>query len=693
VSPHPETVALIALAGATFSISAHHASFWFMRRSEALHGWVALWAFVAFLQQVGRVAHYSSESSGAAVDALRFSMGAVVLCGAVAPFAIRSLSGEHRHSWVLWALAPLHLLMLWLNLGSDLVYSSTTRLFMDAGGREFLWVDPGPLIAIWFPYATLLVGYCIWVVLRSTRLSRTERRVLSGVFLAYVALGVNDQLIALELIDSVLVFDYSFAIIVIGFAWLAAHRLELLHAGLEEQVTGRTTQLQAALDKAQTASAAKARFLANITHEIRTPLHGLQATTELLEEGATDTDQQRLAAIATRSTQELRRLVEDILDTSALETGELALRSTSVDARRVLEDAVAAWQSKAQAAGSELLLDLMPGPCPVLADELRLRQVLGNLLSNAIKHAAQQPVTVSLRGVDGRCRFTVADSGPGLDDAARQRVFDAFHQEAGTTGGTGLGLTIARGLVQSMGGRMDVDSHRERGSAFWFELPAAPAAAVRDGEPFKGTGVVLVADDHPVNREIVRVALARQGIAVDEAVDGFAAVARAVQGGLDLILMDIWMPGLDGIDAIRRIRSGRSTAAKVPIVAMTASTDVSEHQRCLDAGAQEVLMKPLHLSTLRRVASEYLSGTSGPPVSDSLVADLRQMFSDDAIRRLDGLGSEPDSEAVRAAIHAIKGAAGMVGETAIVSMCEDLEQSPDEPRARLDALREAVIGG
>ncbi len=692
MSPHPETVALIGLAGATLAIAGQQASFWLMRRSEALHGWVALWAFAAFLQQSGRISQYTAETGPASVVALKLSMIAVVLCGAVALFAIRCLAGEKEHSWLLWAVVPLHLGMIWLCLGTDLLFTSDTTPYADSAGREFFWVEPGPLVSAWFPYGLGLMAYATWVVWRSCALDSAERRVLAGVLVAYVALGVNDNLIALELIDSVLLFDYSFAIIVIGFAWIAARRFEGLHAGLEDQVDTRTAQLQSALEKVQAATAAKARFLANITHEIRTPLHGLQATTELLEEGAHDREQARLAAIATRSTRELRRLVEDILDTSALATGKLALRSAAIDARGVVDDAVGAWQSKAKAVGSELVLDVMPGPCPVLADELRLRQVLSNLLSNAIKHAARKPVTVSLREAAGMCRFTVADSGRGLDDASREAIFEAFHQVHGTTGGTGLGLTIARGLVEHMGGRLDVDSGPDEGAAFWFELPAAPPAPARSGAPFEGTGVVLVADDHPVNREIVRLALARQGIEVEEAVDGFGAVARAARGGLDLVLMDIRMPGLDGIDAIRRVRSGRSNAANVPIVAMTASTDADEHQRCLQAGAGEVLTKPLHLSTLRRVVSEYLDVDSGPPASESLVASLWSMFADDAIGRLDDLGAEPDADALRSAVHAIKGAAGLVGEPAIVSMCKDLEQDPASPSARLDSLRKAVTG-
>jgi len=682
------TLVLIGLAGATLSVSTHHLSFWVERRSAALHGWVGLWAGAAFLQQVARVAHYAATEEAGAVLALKLSMAAIVLCGAVAPYAVHSLAGPPGTPRGLRWLLPVHVLLIALVLGTDLIFASAANPYVDASGRAFLWVDPGPVQWLMLPWGLFLVVYAIRAVWRSTSLDRAERRTLAACFLAYVALGVNDNLVALELIDSVLTFDYSFALIVFGFAWLAARRFEALHGHLEDEVATRTQELELALAKAREASDARSRFLANITHEIRTPLHGLQATTDLLAETAAGSDQRRLTRIAQRSTQELRRLVDDVLDTSAIEAGRLALHPAPIDAGPLVEETIAAWRPGASASRIALNLDMDQRPIGVLADDLRLRQVLGNLLSNAIKFTDAGQVTLSVRKMPDGVRFAVSDTGPGLDPDAHERIFEAFHQEADAPGGTGLGLTIASALVQGMGGSLEVDSSPDWGAEFSFTLPAATPRVRRLPARF-AAGTVLVADDHPVNREIARIALARDGIEVEDAADGYEAVARVLRGGIDLVLMDLRMPGLGGVEAVRRIRSARASV-HVPIVALTASTTRQEHEAFLDAGAQEVVIKPLDVAGLRAVVSRYVEISGVTDVSDSLVGDLRKMFAEDALARLDPLDSDSTPEAIRAASHAIRGAAATLGDQDVVALCQDLEARPDDPAGRLHSLRERL---
>ena len=680
------TLVLVGLAGATLSVSIHHLAFWLARPGARLHGWVGLWALAAFLQQTGRVAHYAAETEGSAVLALKLSMAAIVLCGAVGPYAARALAGETGPSRVLRALLPVHLVFLFLTLGTDLLFTSTATPHVDTSGRSFLWVEPGPLSPLWLPWGLFVLGYVIRVVRRGQELRRGERNILVGCFLAYVALGVNDNLIALELIDSVLMFDYSFALIVLGFAWLAARRFGALHDDLEEQIARRTLELRHALEEVQHASAARSRFLANISHEIRTPLHGLQATTDLLVERAAEPEQRRLTRIAQRSTQELRRLVDDVLDTSAIDAGRLALHPVALDARPLLEETVAAWRPGAQAARIELTLDAPPGPIGVRADDLRLRQVLGNLLSNAIKHADGGEVTLRVTRPGDGVRFAVLDTGPGVSAEARERIFEAFHQEPGAQGGTGLGLSIARALVAGMDGHLDVGASPSGGAAFSFALPSATPVTA---PPRRATGAtVLVADDHPVNREIARMALGRDGITVEDAADGYEAVARVLRGGIDLVLMDLRMPGLGGVEAARRIKSAPTTA-DIPVVALTASTGTEEHAAFLDAGVEEVVVKPLDVASLRALVSRYVERPT-PARRDSLTGDLWQLFTEDALSRLDSLDASSDPEAIREAGHAIRGAAATLGEQEVVALCRDLEAHAHEPGGRLHSLRERL---
>jgi|GEM_PF-3644124 len=684
----PATAVLLGLAGATLYLSAHHASFWLARRSETLHGWVALWGGAALLQQLGRLAHYGASTEAGAVWALKLSMAAVILCGVVAPYVLRAFCGEHGPSRFLTLAMPMHALLLWLCLGTDVLFGSVAQPYTDAAGRSFLWVDAGPGVALFSVWGLVLLAYGIRLMSRNP-LSSTERVVLAITAFIYVVLGLSDTLVAAGIIEQVLMFDYSFAIVVFGFAWIATHRFERLHSGLEVEVAARTEQLETALGEVRNAAEAKERFFASISHEIRTPLHGLQATTQLLSEGAQDDEQARLAGIAVRSTGELRRLVDDLLDTSALRAGQLAFHINPVDGKSLASELVLDWRARAQQEGVLLSLLAPEAVAPVLADDLRLRQVLSNLISNGLKFTPKGAVTVGVDEHPDGWRFSVTDNGPGLAPEARRAVFDAFHQEPDVRGGTGLGLTIARHLVQGMGGQLSVDSELGAGCSFWFVLPACPAAALEQSIPMpaSGSGVVLVVDDNPINREVARLALRRLGVTVEEAPDGFAAVARALRGGVDLIFMDLQMPGLDGPGATQRIRDARSEVSQVPIVAMTASTDPAEHLRCREAGMVEVLPKPLDLAQLRRVVTRYVDLTGRRP-QDEEADDLVPMFLVDATDRVNHPGLRGDRARLKEVGHAVRGGASSLGLAPIVALCHALESDPGPET--LQALRDGL---
>ncbi len=683
------TVTLIALAGATLHLSAFQGSFWFVRRGQALHGWVALWGLAALSHQCGRLGHLWAETPESAVLWLKVSFGGILLSGAVAPYALRSLCGVRGHPWMLWLLGGVSLVLCGLLGGQGLV-TDRVHPYTDAMGRAYLWVDIGPWTPLWLVWGLSLLGSGHWLIRRSALVKRRERLVLYLVTLLYVGPGVHDALLGMGLFDSIVLFDYAFAFVVFGFGWIATQRFEDTNADLEVEVAARTAQLAEALREVKQAADDKEGFFASVTHEIRTPLHGLQATTEMLSESLTDPAHRRLAGIATQATADLRALVDDLLDASSLDAGRLAVHSVPIELAPLLAELVVRWEPRAESKGLKLSLSLPPEQCVVLADETRLSQVLANLLSNALKFTEQGAVTLKVSALPDRVRFSVSDTGRGIGPAEQNRVFERFHQGTARAGGTGLGLTIAQGLVAAMGGKLTLDSRLGEGSTFSFELDRsydeeAPRLSL---PPDAGTGVVLIADDNPVNREIVRLALARLGVIVDEAVDGFGAVSRALRGGLDLILMDLHMPGLDGIEATRRIRAARTAVGGVAIVAMTASTDAEDHRLARAAGMNDVLGKPLDISVLRAVVSEYVALGVGP-IEPSGRLDLRALFIDDAEQRLSAVDTSSARE-IKQVAHAIRGAAANLGLTDIAQLCRELEADPETPGERLQRLREQV---
>lgn len=331
-------------------------------------------------------------------------------------------------------------------------------------------------------------------------------------------------------------------------------------------------------------------------------MNGVMGVLHLLKNERLTDDGRGLLREALSCGQMLAELLNDVIDFSKIEAGRLELACEPVDPAMLVEGVVRLLEPQAKAKNLQLLVDADPALGWVRSDPVRLRQALFNLVGNAVKFTEAGRVVVRCRRPEpGVLRFEVEDTGVGIPEAAQDRLFERFNQaDASTTrkfGGSGLGLAITRRLAEMMDGDVGFRSVEGQGSTFWIEVRADAAEAQQEAAEALDTlldGVrVLVVEDNPTNRLIATKLLENLGAAVETAADGYAGVDAAARGGFDLILMDIQMPGIDGLEAARRIRALGGAAAATPIVALTANVLAHQRQAYLDAGMDGVVGKPI----------------------------------------------------------------------------------------------------
>jgi hypothetical protein len=391
---------------------------------------------------------------------------------------------------------------------------------------------------------------------------------------------------------------------------------------LEDLVMERTLELVDAKDAAEAANRAKSAFLANMSHELRTPMNGVMGMLALAKRRMTDPKGQDQLDKAKSAAERLLGVLNDILDITKIEAERMVLENVPLQLGSVLENIVSVIGHKATEKGLQLETDLPDSlaQLPLKGDSLRLEQILLNLAGNAVKFTDLGRITLRVRQVDEtreavQVRFEIVDSGIGIDPAAQGRLFTSFEQADNSMtrkyGGTGLGLAISKRLVQLMGGEIGVESRVGQGSTFWFTLrlakrevgavPPAPTFADTDAElrlrrDYPGARILLV-EDEPINREVAGSQLEEAGLKVDLAADGQQALELARKNRYALILMDMQMPVLNGVDATKAIRAD-SLNRDTPILAMTANAFDEDRQTCLAAGMNDHLAKPIRLQTL-----------------------------------------------------------------------------------------------
>jgi signal transduction histidine kinase/CheY-like chemotaxis protein/HPt (histidine-containing phosphotransfer) domain-containing protein len=476
-------------------------------------------------------------------------------------------------------------------------------------------------------------------------------------------------------------------------------------------------QLLEARDAALAADRAKSEFLAVMSHEMRTPLNGVLGLLELLQATDLDDRQRRYVETAAFSGDVLLRHINDVLDLSRVDAGKMDYAREPLEISAIVDQVLEIGRQGVESNGNHIEKSISPGLAGLLGDSHRIRQVLLNLVGNAGKFTHQGRILVSVDALSGdeetiEVEFAVTDSGEGLPEDERQRVFEDFitldSSFARSNTGTGLGLAICRRIIHGMGGSIGVADGFEGGSRFWFRLrlDRAKFSMIKQTPVAFDPGLanarrILIVEDNDVNRMVVGEMLRSAGHDVSEAHSGYEGIDLAEKEQFNLIIMDISMPGIDGIEATRRIRRGTSGNAETPIIGLTAHVMPEVQDTVIAAGMQTCLSKPVRRIDLLKAVTQYSNGTQNEIndknkknlhrpelINDEIFIDLAKnlppkIFRDTVLKVVDqiedlslrlvkGVGVA-EYASLAGQVHKVAGAAAMIGAAELYRQLSELE--------------------
>lgn len=490
-----------------------------------------------------------------------------------------------------------------------------------AGGVPVL----SPMIRVYYAYASLIL---LPLVLKLVFMGSTYAA-LAGLVIAFLfVMAVSARRVNKSIMSTLDLRFHNDSLV--KFLSHARNESEDLNEELATEIEQRKRvekELQKAKEIAETASKTKSDFLANMSHEIRTPMNGILGTLQLLQDSKLTESQLEYVSIAYNSGESLLALLNDILDFSKIEAGKMDLEFIPFSLAKLVKELTILLKSKAEERGVSLISDISEDVSTVIkGDPVRIRQILTNLLTNAIKFTDNGEVKIKISVLDKndmsvRLRIEVIDTGIGIPEEAQRKLFNSFTQADGSTtrkyGGTGLGLAIVRQLVTMMHGRLGVDSEVGKGSCFWVEI----AFEILEGvelddkadtkiEAEKNiTGKVLLVEDNPVNQAVAKKMLEKIGVEYEIANNGQEAVERLdEEHDFNVVLMDCQMPVLDGYAATAEIRNreNQNNLKRMPVIAMTANAMEGDKEKCINAGMDDYVAKPVKMTELKEVLQRWL---------------------------------------------------------------------------------------
>ncbi len=492
-----------------------------------------------------------------------------------------------------------------------------------------------------------------------------------------------------------------------------APRTRRLLGTIQDITEARRAQdaLEAARDAAEAANRAKTAFLANMSHEMRTPLNGVIGSLSLIELDGLKAQDATHVGTAQRSAESAVTLVNDLLDISRIEAGEIIVEPAPFDLGELVEQTRQMFAPTAQSKALDFTVRADPEPATLSGDAGRIRQVLFNLTGNALKFTEHGHVRVAFATTetDGgvELRVDVTDTGPGVPDHMRETLFERFQQadvsKSRMHGGVGLGLAISRELVLAMGGDINLENRPEGGVRAWFTVPleavtgdAVPSSSDRDAN-LTLSGHVLLAEDSATNAAVAKAMLNRFGLTCDLARNGAEAVSLAMAGEYDVVLMDMAMPVKDGLDATRDLRAA---GYEGPIIALTAHALPQSRDEALEAGVTSYMTKPLNMGLLKKALAPWLGRHAGPLIDQAdkarrwgelqdVYADVAQIFLSELSQRLQSIEEafeQADFETVALNAHALKGAAENLAAKRLFQAARTVEHAAKDNAVKPDGI-------